>query len=295
MHEDYDLMNYGDGDNTPSSNFSEGEYLIHQHLGLANWCMGYCSSIYMPMEPKQIGGEKVVKSEENKDLFDELPYDADYVSTRSCDGHDLVSHVHIKKIGKRDLPDFDPVKKMSCCINDRQGCYYGMYCPVCGTLMRDDRENWVDLTKYKDSDTAFVKAEFQCPTCDTEFITDPFIMALYGWSCRVEHLARLGYFVNDVKELKQYRVGKPKLEEVRFSNVFDNAIGKMTFAAIIAVLVSMLLFVLMALGDTVFPIAKWIFAGTILIALIDFGLWVYAFQKAYNYSRTYKAPKRKYH
>lgn len=203
MHEDYDLMNYGDGDNTPSSNFSEGEYLIHQHLGLVNWYMGYRSSIYMPTELKQEGGEKVIKTEENKDLFDELPYDADFVSARSCDEHDLISHVHIKKIGERHIPNFNPIEKLSCNVgDDPRDCYYGVFCPICGTLIRHRKAN---VVQYKESNWAYTGAEFVCQHCNTEFYTDPFIMPEHQCieSIHINDLCR-GMFFDKIEDANPY-------------------------------------------------------------------------------------------
>lgn len=298
MHEDYDLMNYEDGDNTPSSNFSEGEYLIHQHLGLANWYMGYNSSIYMPMEPKQIGGEKVIKTTENKDLFDELPYDADFVSTRSCDEHDLISHVHIKKIGERRIPNFNPIEKLSCNVGDNpRDCYYGFCCPICGTLIRHRRAN---VVQYKESIWAHTEAEFVCQHCNTEFVTDPFVFDPY--LCKnptVEELARSGYFVNSVEELTNYRFGKIRIKQSLY-NLPDLAQVIWGISAVIggiATLVTIgLLLILLWFGPGgLKPPAYIVFKITAVLIIINLGFFAYALRDAYNYRRTYRAPKRKYH
>ena len=298
MHEDYDLMNYEDGDNTPSSNFSEGEYLIHQHLGLANWHMGYNSSIYTPMEPKQIGGEKVVKADENKDLFDELPYDADFVSTRSCDEHDLISHVHVKKIGERRIPNFNPIEKLSCNVGDNpRDCYYGFCCPICGTLIRHRKAN---VVQYKESNWAYTKAEFVCQHCETEFVTDPFITDIYVCqNLTVEELARWGYFVNNTEELKKYRFGK-----IRMGRYLDNlpALVQVIWGVLaviggIATLVAIgLLLIILWFGPAALkPSAYAVFKIAAVLIPINLGFFAYVLHRAYNYRRTYKAPKRKYH
>ena len=250
------------------------------------------------MEPKRIGGEKVVKSEENKDLFDELLYDADFVSTRSCDEHDLISHVHIKKIGKKQIPNFSPIEKLSGNIgDDLRYCSYEFCCPICGRLIRNIGAN---ITQYKESNWAYTKAEFVCQHCETEFVTDPFIIDTYVYrNLTVEELARLGYFVNSVEELADYRFGK-----IRMRRSLDNlpaltqviwgilaVIGGVATAVAICLLLILLWF-----GPTALkPAAYNVFKIAAVLIFVNLGFFAYALYNATNYGRNYKAPKRKYH